>query len=103
MTFVQTISFTTSKMEEMQKLMDDFSEANLAGDRAASVGFVRTQVLKDRDRENAYMVVAEFATYEEAMQNSGRPETDAFAKAMGAMCDAPPVFANYDKVSEETA
>ena len=100
MTFVQTISFTTSRMNEMQKLMDDFSEANLAG---GSAGFVRTQVLKDREHENAYVVVAEFATYEEAMQNSGRPETDAFAKAMGAMCDAPPVFGNYDKVSEETA
>jgi quinol monooxygenase YgiN len=100
MNFVQTISFTTSRMDEMQQLMDSFGEENLADQ--AERGFVRSQVLKDRDRENAYVVVAEFASYEQAMENSGRPETDAFAKKMAELCDGPPTFGNYDVVNEET-
>ena len=100
MKFVQTISFTSSRMDEMQKLMDDFGNENLADQ--ASRGFVRSQVLEDRDRENGYVVVAEFASFEQAMANSARPETDAFAKKMGELCDGPPTFGNYDVVNEET-
>ncbi len=100
MNFIQTISFTSSRMDEMQKLMDDFGDENLADQ--ADRGFVRSQVLKDRDNENAYVVVAEFASYEQAMANSARPETDAFAKKMGELCDGPPTFGNYDLINEET-
>jgi hypothetical protein len=99
MTFIQTVSFSTSRFDEMQKMMDEFSEAN----DPAAPGFRSIKVLKDRDRENAYMVVAEFDSYELAMENSGRPETDAFAKRMSEMSDAPPSFGNYDLVHEETA
>lgn len=100
MNFVQTISFTSSRMDEMQKLMDDFGNENLTDQ--AGRGFVRSQVLKDRDRENGYVVVAEFASHEQAMANSARPETDAFAKKMGELCDGPPIFGNYNVVNEET-
>ena len=100
MNFVQTISFTSSRMDEMQKLMDEFGQENLADQ--AGRGFVKSQVLKDRDRENAFVVVAEFASYEQAMENSARPETDAFAKRMAELCDGPPTFGNYDVVNEET-
>ena len=48
------------------------------------------------------MVIAEFETYELAMQNSNRPETDAMAKRMAELCDGPPVFGNYDLIHEET-
>jgi len=101
MKFVQTISFQTSRMDEMKKLMDDFSDANMT-DQGSDRGFVRRQVLKDRDRENGFVVVAEFASYEQAMENSGRPETDAFAEKMSELCDGPPTFGNYDLIDEET-
>lgn len=101
MNFVQTISFTSTRMDEMQKLMDEFGEQSMAS-QAGDGGFVRNQVLKDRDKENAYVVVAEFVSYEKAMENSGRPETDAFAKNMADLCDGPPTFGNYDLLSEET-
>jgi quinol monooxygenase YgiN len=100
MTFIQTISFSTSRMEEMQKLME--TSANEArGSGRSSPGFLGVKVVKDRDRENAYMVIAEFESYEVAMENSARPETDAFAKQMAEMSDGPPTFANYDLVYEE--
>lgn len=100
MTFIQTVSFSTSRMDEMQKLMDTFSnEMRQAG--SSSPGFLGSKVVKDRDRENAYMVIAEFESYELAMKNSARPETDAFAKQMAEMSDGPPTFGNYDLVHEE--
>jgi quinol monooxygenase YgiN len=98
MKFVQTISFTTARMDEMQALMDAFD--NEPGSRA---GFLGAKVLKDRDRENTYVVVAEFETYELAMENSARPETDAFAKQMAELSDGSPTFANYDLIHEDSA
>ena len=53
---------------------------------------------KDRDRANAYMVIAEFDSYELAMKNSARPETDAFAKNMAGLVDGEMVYGNYDVI-----
>lgn len=100
MTFVQTISFSTSHMDEMQKLMATFADEARQPGRTAP-GFIGTRVLKDRDNENAYMAVVEFESYELAMENSARPETAAFAKEMAAMADGAPTFGNYDVVHEE--
>jgi hypothetical protein len=94
MAFVQTISFTTSRIDELAAMGKEYEEAQ--GGQAP--GFGSTMILKDRDRENAYMVVAEFDSYELAMENSGRPETDAFAKKMGELVDGPPTYGNYDVI-----
>ena len=96
MTFIQTISFRTSRMDEMQKLMDAFDD-----EPQSRPGFVGSRVLKDRDKENTYMVIAEFESYELAMENSARPETDAFAKQMAELSDGSPAFANYDLIHED--
>ncbi len=99
MAFVQTIWFKTSKIDEMQKLMDDWGEQG----SSQAPGFRGSKVLKDRDNENTFLVVAEFESYEQAMENSARPETDAFAKRMAEMTDGPPAFANFDVIHEDTA
>lgn len=98
MVFIQTISFSTSRYDEMQKMMDEFDEQQ----GAQSPGFRGLKILKDRDNEGRFLVVAEFESYEQAMENSARPETDAFAKKMAEMSDAAPSFGNYDLVHEET-
>jgi quinol monooxygenase YgiN len=98
MAFIQTIAFSTSRMDEMQKVMDAFTEAQ----SAASPGLIGTRVLKDRDNDNAYLVIAEFENYELAMQNSARPETNEMAQKMGELTDGPPTYGNYDLVREET-
>jgi quinol monooxygenase YgiN len=98
MVFIQTISFSTSRYDEMQKMMDEFDEQQ----GAQSPGFRGLKILRDRDSENAFLIVAEFDSYEMAMENSARPETDAFAKRMAEMSDGPPAFGNYDLVHEET-
>jgi quinol monooxygenase YgiN len=96
MKFVQTISFTTAREDEMRALSQEWSENG-----GESPGLLSTKVLRDRDRENTYVVVAEFENFELAMENSARPETDAMAKRMAELVDAPPVFTNYDVIDEQ--
>ena len=45
-------------------------------------------------------MIAEFENCDLGMQNSARPEVDAFSKEMMALADAPPVFGNYDVIDE---
>ncbi len=94
MTFIQTISFTASRIDEIRAAEQEFEGTGPAPGLRAS------KILKDRDRENAYMVIAEFDDYEVAMENSARPETDAFAKKMSEMVDGPVEFRNYDVIAE---
>ena len=97
MSFIQTIGFSTSRYPEMQAMMDEFDEAQ----GGQSPGFMGLKICKDRDHENMYLVIAEFESYELAMENSQRPETDAFAKRMAEMSDSAPSFGNFDLVHEE--
>jgi quinol monooxygenase YgiN len=95
MKFVQTIAYTSSQEDALRAMSEDWDSQN-----QDAQGFLGFKVLKDRDRENAYMVVAEFESYELAMENSARPETDAFAKKMAELTDGPPAFGNYDVIEE---
>jgi quinol monooxygenase YgiN len=97
MAFVQTIAFSTDRMDEMQALMDRSQQEQTD----PSPGLVRITVAKDRDHEDRYMVIAEFESYELAMQNSARPETDAMAGEMAKLSKGPPSFGNYDVLSTE--
>jgi quinol monooxygenase YgiN len=98
MTFVQTIAYTTTRPDEMKALNERYRAENPDG----GPGFLGLKVLKDRDRENSYLIVVEFENYELAMQNSGRPEVDAFAREMSGLADGAPTFGNYDVIEEET-
>ena len=98
MTFIQTISFSSSRFDEMQKLMDEWEGAQSP---ASTPGFVSTRVLRDRDRDNGFLVIAEFDSYEAAMENSNKSETGAFAKRMGELTDGPVAYGNYDVMSPE--
>ena len=98
MKFIQTIAFTSSQEDALRALGQDWDNQN-TGD---APGYLGSKILKDRDRENSYMVIAEFETYEQAMENSARPETDAMAKQMAALVDGAPTFTNYDVIDEQT-
>lgn len=96
MGFIQTISFSTSRVDEIRALAKEFQR----GQGGAAPGFRGTKILKDRDRDSAYMVIAEFDSYELAMENSARPETDAFAKKMGELVDGAVTYGNYVVIDE---
>ena len=96
MRFLQTIAWKTSRPDEMKALADRFQAEN----PDPGPGFHGLKMLKDRDQENSYLMIAEFENYDLAMQNSARPEVDAFSKEMMALADGPPVFGNYDVIEE---
>jgi quinol monooxygenase YgiN len=94
--FLQTIAWKTSRADEMRAVAARFQAEN----PDPGPGFLGLKMLKDRDQENNYLVIAEFENYDLAMQNSARPEVDAFNKEMMALADGPPSFGNYDVIDE---
>lgn len=96
MKFLQTIAWRTSRADEMRAVAARFQADN----PDPGPGFLGLKMLKDRDQENNYLVIAEFENYDLAMQNSARPEIDAFNKEMMALADGPPSFGNYDVIDE---
>ena len=93
MPFIQVIEYTTSRWDEMQAVIADYRK-NSEGKRTTD----RSRVCIDRGRPNHYVMVVEFSSYEEAMENSNLPETEALAEALAALCDAPPVFHDLEVV-----
>jgi uncharacterized protein (DUF1330 family) len=91
-TFVQIIDFETDRIEEMRKLAEEM-DGRFA---ARSGGPTHRLVLKDRNQPNRYLVMVEFASYEEAMANNDAPETAEFAQRMAALCTRPPSFTDCD-------
>jgi hypothetical protein len=96
MPFIQIIEYKTSRIEELNAALDGWLEAT-QGKRAATRG-VQT---KDRDANDTYLQIVEFASYEEAMANSNLPETSEFAARLASLCDEPPTFRNLDVLREE--
>ena len=96
MKFAQIIEFTTSRI-------DDFN-ANLDAWMAESEGHRiphRAVLRKDRDAENVYLLMVEFSSYEQGMENSGRPETGEFAAFLTEISDGALKFRNLDVLREE--
>ena len=92
--FIQIIEFETSRLDEVQALSNDM-ESRRQGGTVETI-----TVTADRDRPNHYRTIAAFDSYESAMQNSQRPETQEFARRMGELCDGPQTFSNLDVVYE---
>jgi hypothetical protein len=91
MAFVQLIEFQSSRVDELNALLDEWLKVS-EGWRTHT----RAVETKDRDRPNTYVQIVEFPSYEAAMENSNRPETAQFAEKMAALCDGPPSFRNLD-------
>lgn len=93
--FAQLIEWKTSKIDEVQKLNDEWRE------RFPVAGPTRVVVCADRDNEGSYVTFVEFDSYEEAMRNSEDPATAEFAERMQALSDGPPTFHNLDVINVE--
>ncbi|MEU6377622.1 ester cyclase [Streptomyces sp. NPDC046909] len=96
MTFVQLIDCRTSRFDEMNRLMDTWVEQT-KGKRTAT----HTTIGKDRGDASHFVEIVEFPSYEEAMRNSGLPETDKIFREMVALCDEMPTFTDLDVVRDE--
>jgi hypothetical protein len=91
MGFIQIIEVTSTRPEEIQELVEEWS-AKTEGRRSVH----RSTFTADRDRPNTYVQIVEFPSYREAMTDSGLPETAEFAEKLAGLCDGPPVFRNLD-------
>ena len=89
--FVQIVEFQTSRIEEVQALIDERRPQMEAGSTVR-----RFSATADRNRPGCYLTILEFDSYESAMENSNRPETSEFSAQMAKLCDGPPKFYNLD-------
>ncbi|MET8680840.1 ester cyclase [Streptomyces sp. NPDC004647] len=96
MTFVQIIDCKTSKIDDMNRLMDTWVEQT-KGKRTAT----HSIVARDRSDSSHLVEIVEFPSYEEAMKNSNLPETDRIFQEMVALCDEMPAFTDLDVVRDE--
>jgi quinol monooxygenase YgiN len=90
--FIQIIEYQTMRFDEVRQLGEDFREQA----KARGTGPERVTITKNRDMDNSYVTIAEFASYDAAMANSNDPATQQFAEAMAKLCDGPPNFYNLD-------
>jgi quinol monooxygenase YgiN len=90
MSFIQIVEYETDKAAEIDTKMRE------AMDVRTESGFTRLEHTQDRDNPRHYMTIVEFPSYEAAMANSQRPETDAMAKDLAALCTSGPSFTNLD-------
>jgi hypothetical protein len=97
MPFVQIIEFRTSKLDEMEKVGDEW-QAAIGADRKAR----RRVLCSDRDNAGRYFNIVFFDSFEEAMENSNNPVTEQFSQRMMALADGAPTFYNLDVVDDQS-
>lgn len=96
MSFVQIIDCKTSRIEDLNRLMDRWVEQT-KGKRTATHSIVGT----DRSDSSHVVEIVEFPSYDVAMRNSQLPETDRIFREMVALCDEMPTFTDLDVVRDE--
>jgi quinol monooxygenase YgiN len=96
MGFIQLIEFRTTRLDEFNATLDAWLEDS-KGWRTPT----RAVQARDRDNPGQYVHIVEFPSYEQAMENSARPETAAFAQRLAALCEGAPTFRNLDVLRDQ--
>lgn len=97
--FVQIIEYRTSRPDEVAALSEQFRKTREAeGDGGAPV---RVMECADRDNAGRYFTIVEFESYEAAMENNDRADTNEFAAKMMELSDGQPTFHNLDLTRTE--
>jgi hypothetical protein len=96
MKFAQIIEFSTGRIDEFNAGLDKWM-ASTEGHRVPHRAVLRG----DRDVLNRYLLMVEFASYEQGMENSGRAETGEFAAFLAGISDSALTFRNLDVLREE--
>jgi hypothetical protein len=90
--FIQVMQGKCSRQDELHALVESWRDEGGAG----AVGWLGGTFGVTDDDE--FIGVVRFASRDEAMANSARPETSAFAERMGALMDGPVEFHDCDDV-----
>ena len=96
MKFAQIIEFTTGRIAEFNAGHDEWI-ARSDGNRIPHRAVLR----RDRDVPDRYLLMVEFASHEQAMENSGRPQTGEFATFLAGISGGKLTFRNLDVLREE--
>jgi hypothetical protein len=96
MKFAQIIEFSTGRIDEFNAGLDEWI-ARSNGDRIPHRAVLR----RDRDVPGRYLLMVEFASFEQAMENSGRPQTGEFAAFLAGISGGKLTFRNLDVLREE--
>jgi hypothetical protein len=96
MKFAQIIEFTTEHIGEFNAGLDEWM-ARSEGHRIPHRAVLR----RDRDARDRYLLMVELASYEQGMENSGRPETAEFAAFLAGISDSALTFRNLEVLREE--
>ena len=96
MKFAQIIEFSTGRIDEFNSKLDAWI-ANSEGHRIPHRAVLR----RDRDANNVYLLMVEFASHEQGMENSNRPETGEFAAFLSEISDGDLKFRNLDVLRED--
>jgi hypothetical protein len=88
--FIQIVDYETDRAQEIDAQMRQAMSESMA------MTFTRLEHTQDRDNPRHYMTIIEFPSYEVAMANSRRPETDEMAKQLASMCTSGPRFTNLE-------
>jgi hypothetical protein len=96
MKFAQIIEFRTSRIDDFNTNLD----AWITRTEGARIPH-RAVLERDRDRDDHYVLMVEFASYDQGMENSKRPATAEFAAFLAGICNRPPMFRNLDVLREE--
>ncbi|MFE3072085.1 ester cyclase [Streptomyces sp. NPDC059247] len=97
MTFTQIIDFRTSRIDDLNRLVDRWIEQT-AGRRTAT----HSVLGEDRADSSHLVEIVEFPSYDVAMRNSQLPETERIFREMVALCDGMPTFTDLDVVRDES-
>lgn len=91
MTFIQLVEARTDKLDEIRALSSAYD------DEPGGRGTLRRSIVtRDRNDSRRFVVVAFFDSYESAMENSNRPETQEFAQKLMGLVDGPVTFHDLD-------
>ena len=96
MKFAQIVEFTTGRIDEFNSGLDDWI-VRTDGNRTSH----RAELRRDRDAPDRYLLMVEFDSYEQGMENSSRPEVGEFAAFLAGISDPAPTFRSLDVLREE--
>jgi quinol monooxygenase YgiN len=89
--FIQLIEYETNDVEAVEKAVQKFRD-----EHPDVMTFTTSRVAEDRDKPGTYISIVEFASYEEAMKQSGHPALSEFMQSVGPELMTNPRFRNLD-------
>jgi len=95
MPFVQVVEYQTDQPDEVRAISEEWSRQQTPD------GPARVTMAEDRENPGRFMVIAEFDSYEHAMEHSSRPETASYADKMRRLASTNPRFVNLEVTHQE--